>query len=30
MDDLTQSLKEYGINVRKPEYYADKVGAGKH
>eukprot|EP01111_Echinosteliopsis_oligospora_P009683 TRINITY_DN2878_c0_g1_i1.p1 TRINITY_DN2878_c0_g1~~TRINITY_DN2878_c0_g1_i1.p1 ORF type:complete len:168 (-),score=52.00 TRINITY_DN2878_c0_g1_i1:107-610(-) len=28
MEDLSQSLKEYGINLKKPEYYADKLSAG--
>jgi len=28
MDDLSRSLKEYGINLRKPEYFADRPTAG--
>jgi len=27
MEDLAQSGKEYGINIKKPEYYADKTGS---
>eukprot|EP00026_Physarum_polycephalum_P020138 Phypoly_transcript_22529.p1 GENE.Phypoly_transcript_22529~~Phypoly_transcript_22529.p1 ORF type:complete len:154 (+),score=27.33 Phypoly_transcript_22529:117-578(+) len=28
LEDLSQSLKEYGINLKKPEYFADKLSAG--
>lgn len=24
MEDLSQSLREYGINTNKPEYFADR------
>ena len=25
LDDLSAALKDYGINIRKPEYFADRV-----
>jgi len=28
MEDLSLSFKEYGINVKKPEYFADRESAG--
>jgi len=27
MDDLSQALKEYGIHINKPPYYASKPGS---
>lgn len=29
MEDLSSSLKEYGVNVNKPAYYATKPGVAK-
>ena len=26
MEDLAQSASEYGITIKKPEYYSDKPG----
>ena len=28
MEDLSQALLEYGINVNKPAYFADSASAG--
>jgi hypothetical protein len=29
MEDLSESLKEYGININKPAYFADSLTSGK-